>query len=112
MLASFVTGEYTSIWEKISASETENWGVLYHKSESDCANYLEGWKSEKKVNIGCCFFHASRSIASVRFLNKQDISISNLVSTFITPGMVNLKHFLQVYHFPKESENEHIFWKL
>ena len=55
MLASFVTGEYTSIWEKISASETENWGVLYHKSESDCANYLEGWKSEKKVNIGCCF---------------------------------------------------------
>ena len=58
MLASFVTGEYTSIWEKISASDTGKWGVQYHKSEIACTRLLEDWKkSGKKVNIGCCFFH-------------------------------------------------------
>jgi hypothetical protein len=60
MLASYVTGEYTSIWEKISASDTRNWGVQYHKSEVACTNLLEDWKkSGKKVNIGRCFFHCS-----------------------------------------------------
>ena len=52
MLSSFVTGKYTSIWEKVSASETENWDVQYHKSETDCTNLLEAWKSENKVKIG------------------------------------------------------------
>ena len=56
MLSSFVTGKYTSIWEKLSASETVNWDVQYHKSESDCTNLLEAWKSENKVKIDCVLF--------------------------------------------------------
>ena len=63
MLASYVTGEYTSIWEKISASDTGNWGVQYHKSEHACTKLLEDWKkSGKKVNIGCCYFHTKANI--------------------------------------------------
>ena len=66
MLASFVTGEYTSIWEKVSASDTENWGVQYHKSEIECTKLLEEWKkSEKKVNIGRLLLYTSRPIVRV-----------------------------------------------
>ena len=58
-LANFVTGEYTTIWEKISASEIENWGVHYHKSETECTKLLEEWKkSKKKVNIGHSIFRS------------------------------------------------------
>ena len=61
-LANFVTGEYTSIWEKISASETKKWGVHYHKSETECTKLLEEWKkSERKVNIGHVIFHTLES---------------------------------------------------
>ena len=56
MLSSFVTGKYTSIWEKVSASETENWDVQFHKSETDCTKLLEVWKLQNKVKIGCVLF--------------------------------------------------------
>ena len=56
MLSSFVTGKYTSIWEKLSASETVNWDVQYHKSETDCTKLLEVWKLQNKVKIGCVLF--------------------------------------------------------
>jgi hypothetical protein len=57
-LANFVAGDYTSIWEKISASETKKWGVHYHKSETECTSLLEEWKkSKRKVNIGHVIFH-------------------------------------------------------
>ena len=55
-LTSFVDGKFTSIWEKVSASDTEKWDVQYHKDATECTNLLEEWKkSKEKVNIGHLF---------------------------------------------------------